>query len=114
MKNESPFGSDADPRIGQALKVHFEGPDPGAFRARLRAGLGRLPERDSEWDVLATWARPRVMAAAMAAGFLLGMAMWRTWRGRVEEPVSPVSVAMFETPLPPEFNPVINAVLEDR
>lgn len=114
MKNETPFQSDPDRRIAEALQARFAGPDPSGFLARLGSALRGLPDRDSEWDILATWARPRVMAAAMAAGFFLGMVMWQRWWQQSDEPVSPVSVAMFETPQPPEFNPVVNVVLEDR
>ncbi len=103
-----------DRRTAEALGVHFEGPDPKGFLVRLGEVLRGLPERDTEWDVLATWARPRVMAAAMAAGFLLGMAMWQTWRNRGSTPESPLSVAILETARPPALNPVINVVLEDR
>lgn len=103
-----------DRRTAEALGVHFEGPDPKGFLARLGGVLRGLPQCDSEWDVLATWARPRVLAAAMVAGFLLGMAMWQTWRTRGVAPASPVSVAMLEAIRPPEVNPVVNVVLEER
>ncbi len=114
MKKENSFHGDPDPRVAEALAAHFGGPDSGGFVARLGTTLRGLPARDSEWDVLATWARPRVVAAAMAAGFLLGMMMWQRWQRPVEDSVSPVSVAVFDTPQPPELNPVINVVLEDR
>jgi hypothetical protein len=114
MKNETSFRSTPERRIAEALGAHFAGPDPSGFLARLGRTLRGLPERDSEWDVLATWARPRVMAAAMAAGFLLGMAMWQSLRNRGAIPESPISVAILETARPLEMNPVINVVLEER
>jgi hypothetical protein len=113
--NES-FRPDPDREIGAALATHFKGPDPDGFTSRLGAALGRLPKRDSQWDILAEWARPRVMAAALAAGFLLGMAMWQRWQRRaVEVPSgSPVSMAMLENARPGAVLPIINVVLEDR
>jgi hypothetical protein len=42
------------------------------------------------------------------------MAMWRTWRSRGLAPTSAVSVAMLEAIRPPEVNPVVNVVLEER
>jgi hypothetical protein len=100
--------------VGEALGAHFSGPEPGRFLARLEEALHQLPARDSQWDVLAAWARPPVVAAAMAAAFLLGVAIWQSGRERSPVPDSPVSMAILETVRPLELNPVINAVLEDR
>jgi hypothetical protein len=114
MNDQTRFPDRPERRYAEALGAHFEGPDAKGFLARLGGVLRGLPERDSEWDVLAAWARPRVLAAAMVAGFLLGMAMWRTWRSRGLAPTSAVSVAMLEAIRPPEVNPVVNVVLEER
>lgn len=110
------FRSDSDRRIGTALESHFQGPDPEGFVARLEQTLGRLPARDSQWDILAAWARPRVMAAGLAAAFLLGMTAWQRWQGRSVEMAqsSPVSVAILESARPGAVLPVISVVLEDR
>ena len=112
MTDISPFGSGPDPRVTEALRRHFEGPAPSGMLARLEGALARLPERDSEWDVLARWARPRVLAAAMAAGFLLGGTLWSKWWKDDEVP-TPISVAILEAARSFEVNPVMHAVLEE-
>lgn len=109
--NDSPFRPAPDPRLREALTSYFEGPDPAGMLARLEGTLAGLSERESGLDVLARWARPRVLAAAMAAGFLLGIALWRTW-WRQAEPATPISVAILEA-RPAEVNPVMHTVLED-
>ena len=111
------FQPDPDRRIRQALRSYFSGPDPDGYGDRLASIMGRLPGRDTGWEILAGWARPRVLAAAMAAGFLLGMTMWQQWQGRLSRvagPQSPVSVALLENPGPGAAIPAINAALEDR
>ena len=99
MKEELPFESPS-PEVGELLRRDFEGPDGPSFVNRLAVRLRALPARDTEWDVLAAWARPRVLAAALAAGLLLGIAVWQNWREK-SSPVAPaVSVAMLEEPRP--------------
>ncbi|MBM4185950.1 MAG: hypothetical protein FJ206_01435 [Gemmatimonadetes bacterium] len=107
----SPFRG-PDPRVTEGLRHYFDGPDPGTMLSRLEVALGRLPVRDSSWDVLAAWARPRVLGAAMAAAVLLGLALWRGW-GQEERTQSPISVAILEAPRPGEVNPVMHTVLEE-
>lgn len=113
MTRHSPFDSRPDPRLVDGLRAHFHGPDSAGMIARLEGALARLPERDTEWDVLAGWARPRVLAAAMAAGFLLGLTLWRQW-WRTDVPPTPISVAILEAPRPVEVNPVMHAILEEE
>jgi hypothetical protein len=100
MRQESPF-SDPGPGVRELLAREFEGPDGSSFMDRLSARLRSLPARDSQWDVLAAWARPSVLIAAMAAGLLLGLTLWQNWRDRTAVVAAPaVSVAMLEEPRP--------------
>ena len=82
MNFDSPFRASPDQDLGRRLRARLEGPDPEGFRRRLAVYVGALPELDSQWDVLARWARPRVFAAAMVAAFLLGFALVSDWRSR--------------------------------
>jgi hypothetical protein len=79
----------------------------------MRGFLARLPERDTGWDVLAGWARPGVMAAAMAAAFLLGVALYAGWPARLERPgPAPVPAAALLAPTADDPGPITFAVLE--
>jgi hypothetical protein len=70
----SPFDQTPDPELGRLLRERLTGTAPEAFLRRLR--LAVAGERSDQWDVLAGWARPRVLAAAIAAGFLLWLGAW--------------------------------------
>jgi hypothetical protein len=70
----SPFDNQPDPELGRLLRERLTGPAPEAFLRRLRVAVAA--ERADQWDVLAGWARPRVLAAAIAAGFLLWLGAW--------------------------------------
>ena len=70
----SPFDNQPDPVLGRLLRERLTGPAPEAFLRRLRQAVAA--DKASEWDVLAGWARPRVLAAAIAAGFLLWLGAW--------------------------------------
>ena len=68
----SPFDSERDPRLGDALHRVLDAGDTAAFVARV---LARVAAGPAPWDVLAGWARPGIaaaLAAAMAAGVLVG------------------------------------------
>jgi hypothetical protein len=115
MSDQSPFDAGPDRELGELLRESWQGPDPIGFRGRLEAALGRLPERASQWDVLAGWARPSVVAVAAAAGLLLGMAWLQSWRNRVQTTAGQVSVsvALLE-PTTRTVEPIIYSVLEDQ
>jgi hypothetical protein len=52
--------------------------------------------------------------AAVAAGFLLGLALWQGWRNRVASPAgSAASVAMMDTIKPGQAQ-MLYTVLEER
>ena len=73
----SPFDNEPDPGLGRMLREALTGPEPEAFLRRLRAAAAGA-ERGDQWDVLAGWARPRAMAMAVAAAFLLWLGTWFT------------------------------------
>jgi hypothetical protein len=73
----SPFDPEADPELGRMLREALTGPEPEAFLRRLRVAVAAA-ERGDQWDVLAGWARPRAMAMAVAAAFLLWLGTWFT------------------------------------
>ena len=114
MTHESRFTDRPDPAVRSLLESEFEGPDPERFLGRLRRELVRLPARDTEWDVLAHWARPGVLAAAMAAGMLLGLTFWRSWRHQPSSSGGPaMSVALLEEPRI-TTSPIVFTVLGER
>ena len=114
MTQESSFGDRPDPTIRSLIESEFEGPDPERFLGRLRRELAVLPARDTEWDVLAHWARPGVLAAAMAAGMLLGLTFWKSWRDRPQSSNGPaMSVALLEEPRITS-SPIVYTVLGER
>jgi hypothetical protein len=112
----SPFDHEPDQELGRMLREQLTGPAPEAFLRRLRlaiAGSGR----GDEWDVLEVWARPRVMALAVAAGFLLWLGAWFT----SSEPPANQGVTMASLPAHTMVLPrvsgqdeFVNAVLDGR
>ena len=118
MTEQMPFGNEPDQALGSLIRDAYRGPDPEPFFARLNGVLEGLPARASQWDVLATWARPGVVTAAAAAAFFLGVALWQSWRSQVSgpAPVPPsVSVAMLDAaPIRPGEDQILYAVLEGR
>jgi hypothetical protein len=73
----SPFDHEPDPELGRMLREALTGPEPEAFLRRLRMSVAAA-EPGNQWDVLAGWARPRAMAMAVAAAFLLWLGTWFT------------------------------------
>ena len=99
MSNQSAFDNERDAELGSVLREVFTGPAEPQFLARMRGAVTRLPRRQSEWDILAAWSRPRVLMAAAAAGFLLGLSLWQGWRERIAAPSAAepsVTVALLE------------------
>jgi hypothetical protein len=80
----SPFDNQPDPELGRLLREQLTGPAPEAFLRRLKGAVAA--ERADQWDVLAGWARPRVLAAAIAAGFLLWLGAWFGDMSRTGDP----------------------------
>lgn len=81
----SPFDQEPDPELGRMLREALTGPEPEAFLRRLRVAAAAA-ERGDQWDVLAGWARPRAMAMAVAAAFLLWLGTWFTRTAAPSDP----------------------------
>lgn len=113
MTEHSAFDAGRDHEMGELVAEVLDGPDPSGYLARLGTALSSIPSRRSQWDVLAEWARPSVLVAAMAAGFILGFTLWQHWRERIEPGTVPVSVAMLDASRLGETQ-VIYTMLEER
>jgi hypothetical protein len=70
----SPFDNQRDEELGRLLREQLTGPAPEAFLRRLRLAVAGAPV--DPWEVLAGWARPRLIALAIAAGLLLWLGAW--------------------------------------
>ena len=86
----SPFENQRDEELGRVLREQLTGPAPEAFLRRIRLAVAGA-ERDNQWDVLAGWARPRIIALAIAAGLLLWLGAW--FEGNRTAPGAGVMVA---------------------
>jgi hypothetical protein len=112
----SPFDHEPDQELGRMLREQLTGPAPEAFLRRLRAAVADHARGD-EWDVLAVWARPRAMAVAVAAGFLLWLGAWFASAERpADQGITMASLPAHTMVLPrvsgqDEF---VNAVLDGR
>jgi hypothetical protein len=70
-----PFDHRPDPTLGAALREALSADDDATFVARVLARAGRPQAAAAHWDVLASWARVGITAAAvaaLAAGLLVG------------------------------------------
>ena len=78
MRDSQNFDNRPDPELGAALRAALE-PKSGhaAFVARVMAQYDNALERSTipTLDVLASWFRPGIAAAALIAGFFFGRAM---------------------------------------
>ena len=109
----SPFDHEPDPELGRMLREALTGPAPEAFLRRLRVAAAGA-DRGDQWDVLAGWARPRAMAIAVAAGFLLWLGTWFT-----RSPAADAGVTMASLPAhtvvssqPPAVDEIMAALRE--
>ncbi len=112
--NQSPFDNRPDEELGRILRTELTGPRPEAFLRRLvDAVAGAGP--GSQWDVLAGWARPRVMAAAIAAALLLWFGSWlATDTGDNGVMVASLPAHTVLSPQPPPVDEIMSALMERR
>ncbi len=112
---QSPFDNQQDEMLGQALRAELTGPEPEAFLRRLRHALaGAGP--GTQWDILAGWARPRVMAAAIAAALLLWFGGWLASGPAADSGVMVASLPTHTvlSSQPPKVDEILSALMERR
>ena len=112
----SPFDHQPDEALGRLLREQLTGPEPEAFLARLRLAVDGAG-RPGQWEVLAGWARPRVMALAIAAGLLLWLGAWFSeHQSNVEPGVMVASLPSHKlvNPQPPAVDEIMGAMLGGR
>lgn len=111
----SPFDNRPDEELGRLLRAALTGPAPEAFLARLRLAIAGA-EPGSQWDVLAGWVRPRVIAAAIAAALLLWFGSWFAAGSPAENGVMMASLPAHTvlSPQPPPVDEIMSALMERR
>jgi hypothetical protein len=119
-RDTTPFDHRPDPALGSALRDALAAGDDAAFIARVLAQAGRPAE--AHWDVLASWARIGIAAAA-AAALLAGVLVGRGARAAPSAPAASVdellagaagpSGALVTSPQPPDPS-VLFASAEER
>lgn len=110
----SPFDHEQDHELGRMLREALTGPEPEAFLHRLRMALAGA-EGASQWDVLAGWARPRAMAMAVAAGFLLWLGTWFSWASPLADTgttVASLPAHAVVSSAPPAVDEIMSAMRE--
>ena len=133
MTDSQMFDHRPDPELAAALRAALEPSDgQSAFVARVMAGYDEALRRATvpTWDVLASWFRPGVAAAAAAliAGFLIGRTVLFAGAGGGAAPVSMDAAiasaavggpgrgvaALVTAPSPPDQSIVFTALVEQR
>jgi len=102
----SPFDHRQDRELGKALKETLSGHDEAAFVRRVMARVTEIqsgvPAGGDWWEVLGSWARHGLAAAAI--GFMLAATIWLGVTGRSQETSSALG-----DPLQPNDTQVIPA-----
>lgn len=111
----SPFDNEPNEILGRMLREELTGPEPEAFLGRLRTAVGDAGA-GTQWDVLAGWARPRVMAAAIAAALLLWFGSWFAAPSAGEAGIMVASLPAHTvlSPQPPPVDEIMSALMERR
>src|SRR5437899_11529339 len=112
-----------DPELGAALRSALEPKDDhAAFVARVMARYDQALDRATipTLDVLASWFRPGIAAAAAAlvAGFLLGRAALAPAPASIDAAMAPLEgpglAALVTAPDPPDASVVFSSLVEQR
>lgn len=122
--NESPsFDHRPDPELGAALRAALEPKDDhAAFVARVMAQYDATLERSSVamLDVLASWFRPGMVAAAAALvlGFLFGRTVLDNRAESIDAALAPLEgpglAALVTAQDPPDPSVVFTSLVESR
>lgn len=116
------FDHNPDPELGAALRAALEPKDAhAAFVARVMAQYDAALERSSVamFDVLASWFRPGMVAAAAALvlGILFGRMVFRTTdAASIDAAMAPIEgpglAALVTAPDPPDASVVFTSLVE--
>jgi hypothetical protein len=122
--NESPsFDHRPDPELGAALRAALEPKDdPAVFVARVMAQYDAALERSSVamFDVLASWFRPGMVAAAAALvlGFLFGRTVLGNRAESIDAALAPLEgpglAALVTAQDPPDPSVVFTSLVEPQ
>jgi hypothetical protein len=122
--NESPsFDHRPDPELGAALRAALEPKDdPAAFVARVMGRYDAALERSSvaTFDVLASWFRPGMVAAAAALvmGFLFGRTVLNNRTESIDAALAPLEgpglAALVTAQDPPDPSVVFTSLVEQQ
>lgn len=122
MKESPSFDHRPDPELGAALRAALEPRDPqAAFVARVMARYDDALERSSTatLEVLASWFRPGMVAAAAALvlGLLFGRSVFQTADpASIEAALAPIEgpglAALVTAQDPPDASVVFTALVE--
>ena len=123
MKDTQPFDHRPDPELGAALRAALAPRDDHtAFVARVMAQYERAQDRAPipTLDVLASWFRPGIAAAAAAliAGFLFGRAVLTPAPASTDAAMAPVEgtglAALVTAQDPPDASVVFASLVEQH
>lgn len=123
MRDQEPSDFRADPELAAALRGALEPKvDQAAFVTRVMAQYDRALEHATvpAFDVLASWFRPGIAAAAAAliAGFLLGRTVLAPAPASIDAALAPIEgtglAALVTAPDPPDASVVYTSLVEQR
>jgi hypothetical protein len=123
MKDSQAFDHRPDPELGAALRAALEPKDDQqAFAARVMAQYERPLDRATvpTLDVLASWFRPGIAAAAVAllAGFLIGRAVLTPAAASIDAAMAPLEgpglAALVTAQDPPDASVVFASLVDQR
>jgi hypothetical protein len=123
MKDSQAFDHRPDPELGAALRAALEPTDDEkAFAARVMAQYDRALDRATvpTLDVLASWFRPGIAAAAAAllAGFLIGRAVLTPAPASIDAAMAPLEgpglAALVTASDPPDASVVFSSLVDQR
>jgi hypothetical protein len=121
MKDAQPFDHRPDPELGAALRAALEPKDDQkVFVSRVMAQYERALDRATipTLDVLASWFRPGIAAAAAAliAGFLFGRSILMPAPATIDAAMAPLEgpglAALVTAPDPPDASVVFTSLVE--
>jgi hypothetical protein len=113
MMEPTPFDPAPDAELGGLLREALTGPEPEAFLRRMRAAI---QGQDNQWDVLERWARPRLVAAAVAAGLILWLGVRQFAERQLDTGVMVASnrASTVLSPQPPSPDEILASLWETR